>query len=505
MNKINSALISVFDKGGLEEILKELDSLGVQIYSTGGTQKFIQEKGYKVTAVEDVTSYPSILGGRVKTLHPKVFGGILGRRDLEGDTAQLAEYDIPSIDLVIVDLYPFEDTLASTDEESQIIEKIDIGGISLIRAAAKNYNDVVIIPSKNEYGECLRLLKEQQGFSNVGERKKLAAKAFAISSHYDTAIFNYFDDSNDTLKMSVSPAHELRYGENPHQKGVFYGQLDELFEQLHGKALSYNNLLDVDAAVALMEEFKNEEPTFAILKHNNACGLATRTTLQHAYSDALAGDPVSAFGGILIANRGIDLNTAEKINTLFCEVVIAPAFSDEALELLKSKKNRVLLIQKPIVLPQSQFRTALNGVLWQEKDAIGDPISAFEQKTKKACTEEEKADLFFANKLVKHTKSNTIVLAKNNQLLASGTGQTSRVDALRQAIAKAKSFGFDLNGAVMASDAFFPFPDCVEIACAEGIRAVIQPGGSIKDQLSIDFCDANDMAMVFTGNRHFKH
>jgi len=505
MNKINSALISVFDKGGLEDILAELEKLNVQIYSTGGTQKFIEEKGYKVTAVEDITSYPSILGGRVKTLHPKVFGGILGRRDLESDTAQLAEYDIPGIDLVIVDLYPFEDTLANTNDESQIIEKIDIGGISLIRAAAKNYKDVVIIPSKNEYAECLRLLQEQQGFTKIEDRKKLAARAFAISSHYDTAIFKFFDDEGNDFKASISPAKVLRYGENPHQKGVFYGKLDELFDQLHGKALSYNNLLDIDAAVALMDDFKNDDPTFAILKHNNACGLATRSTLSEAYKDALAGDPVSAFGGILIANTEIDLTTAEQINTLFCEVVIAPSFSNDALEILKSKKNRVLLVQKDIEMPNAQFRTALNGVLWQDKDSITDLVGNFEQKTNRACTDQEKKDLFFANKLVKHTKSNTIVLAKNNQLLASGTGQTSRVDALRQAIAKAKSFGFDLNGAVMASDAFFPFPDCVEIADGEGISAVIQPGGSIKDELSIDYCNAHDMAMVFTGNRHFKH
>lgn len=505
MNKINSALISVFDKGGLDGILEELKQQNITIYSTGGTQKFIEEKGYSVTAVEDITSYPSILGGRVKTLHPKVFGGILSRRDLEKDTAQLAEFDIPPIDLVIVDLYPFEDTVASTDVEQDIIEKIDIGGISLIRAAAKNYKDVVIIPSKNEYPELLRILKVQQGFTKIEERKKLAAKAFDISSHYDSAIFNFFDDEGDTFKESIAPAKVLRYGENPHQKGIFYGDLDQLFDQLHGKELSYNNLLDVDAAVNLMAEFKNEDPTFAILKHNNACGLATRITLSEAYRDALAGDPTSAFGGILIANKEIDLATAEQINSLFCEVVIAPTFADDALELLKSKKNRVLLIQKEVSMPKAQYRSALNGVLWQEKDDITDPISNFEQKTKKGCTEQEMIDLFFANKLVKHTKSNTIVIAKNGQLLASGTGQTSRVDALNQAIAKAKHFGFDLKGAVMASDAFFPFPDCVEIADKEGISAVIQPGGSIKDELSIAYCDENDMAMVFTGNRHFKH
>ena len=505
MNKINSALISVFDKGNLEGILAELDKQNITIYSTGGTQKFIEEKGYAVTAVEDITSYPSILGGRVKTLHPKVFGGILSRRDLDGDTAQLAEYDIPAIDLVIVDLYPFEYTVASTDVGQDIIEKIDIGGISLIRAAAKNYKDVVIIPSKNEYPELQRILTEQQGFTKIEERKKLAAKAFDISSHYDSAIFKFFDDEGDTFKESISPAKVLRYGENPHQKGVFYGDIDQLFDQIHGKALSYNNLLDIDAAVNLMAEFKNEGPTFAILKHNNACGFATRSTLAEAYKDALAGDPVSAFGGILISNSEIDLPTAEQINTLFCEVVIAPSFSNDSLGLLKSKKNRVLLIQKEVEMPQAQFRTALNGVLWQEVDKVTDAIPNFEQKTKKGCTEQELKDLFFANKLVKHTKSNTIVLAKNGQLLASGTGQTSRVDALNQAITKAKNFGFDLNGAVLASDAFFPFPDCVEIAHKVGIDTVIQPGGSIKDELSIAYCDDNDMAMVFTGNRHFKH
>ncbi|NND77322.1 MAG: bifunctional phosphoribosylaminoimidazolecarboxamide formyltransferase/IMP cyclohydrolase [Flavobacteriales bacterium] len=505
MNKINSALISVFDKGNLDGILKELDKQNVKIYSTGGTQKFIEDKGYTVTAVEDITSYPSILGGRVKTLHPKVFGGILGRRDLEGDTAQLAEYDIPAIDLVIVDLYPFEDTVANTDVEQDIIEKIDIGGISLIRAAAKNYKDVVIIPSKNEYPELLRILSEQQGFTKIEERKKLAAKAFDISSHYDSAIFKFFDEEDTTFKQSIAPSKVLRYGENPHQKGVFYGDLEKLFDQLHGKELSYNNLLDIDAAVNLMSEFKEEGPTFAILKHNNACGLATRNTLAEAYKDALAGDPISAFGGILIANREIDMATAEQVNTLFCEVVIAPSYSSEALELLMSKKKRVLLVQKEMEMPSAQFRTALNGVLWQDVDSITDPISNFEQRTKKDCTEQELKDLFFANKLVKHTKSNTIVLAKNGQLLASGTGQTSRVDALNQAIDKAKKFGFDLNGAVMASDAFFPFPDCVEIAHKEGVTAVIQPGGSIKDELSIAYCDEKDMAMVFTGNRHFKH
>ena len=505
MNKINSALISVFNKDGLDPILEELDQLNIQIYSTGGTQKYIEEKGYSVTAVEDITSYPSILGGRVKTLHPKVFGGILSRRNLDSDNEQLVEYNIPSIDLVIVDLYPFEETVAQSSDESEIIEKIDIGGISLIRAAAKNYRDVVIIPSKKEYDSCLRILKENQGFTNIEDRKKLAAEAFAISSHYDTAIYHYMDDEKSYFKSSIAPSQTLRYGENPHQKGVFYGKLNDLFDKLHGKELSYNNLLDIDAAIHLMEEFKQDEPSFAILKHNNACGMASRKTISEAYSAALAGDPVSAFGGILISNREIDLETAEKIHSLFCEVLIAPSFTPDALELLKEKKKRVLLKQHDVKLGKSQFRTALNGVLWQDKDSVTDSISSFELKTQKACSESEKMDLHFANKLVKHTKSNTIVLAKNQQLLASGTGQTSRVDALKQAIEKAKNFSFDLKGAVMASDAFFPFPDCVEIAGNAGITAVIQPGGSIKDDLSIDYCNENNIAMVFTGTRHFKH
>ena len=505
MQKINSALISVYNKEGLEPILKELSNLNVAIYSTGGTQNFIEEKGFEVTAVESLTEYPSILGGRVKTLHPKVFGGILSRRNIEGDTSQLAEYEIPEIDLVIVDLYPFEETVANTNEESEIIEKIDIGGISLIRAAAKNYKDVVIIPSMSEYPDLLEILTSKQGFTNVEDRKVLAAKAFNISSHYDTAIHNYFDPESTSFKQSLSSSRALRYGENPHQTGKFFGNLEQLFEQLNGKELSYNNLLDLDAAINLISEFNDCDPTFAILKHNNACGLATRSSLKQAYDDALAGDPISAFGGILISNKEIDVATAEQINKLFCEVVVAPAFNDEALSILKSKKNRIVLIQKSIELPDYQFRSALHGVLWQEKDLRTDPVSEFKTVTKKSASKSEAEDMFFANKLVKHTKSNTIVLAKENQLLSSGTGQTSRVDALKQAIAKAKGFGFDLDGAVMASDAFFPFPDCVEIASQEGIAAVIQPGGSIKDQLSIDCCDENNMAMVFTGHRHFKH
>ena len=503
---IKSALISVFDKSGLEPIVRELDKNNVTIYSTGGTQKFIEGLGIKVERVEDLTSYPSILGGRVKTLHPKVFGGILNRRDNADDQKQIEEYEIPSIDLVIVDLYPFEDTVASGADHDAIIEKIDIGGIALIRGAAKNYNDVVIIPSKEQYEPFLEVLKSKGGSTDLEDRKGFSRDAFNVSSHYDSQIFKYFNqDEKPVFKQSISSNKELRYGENPHQKGTFYGDLDAIFDKLHGKELSYNNLLDVDAAVQLMNEFKGDRPTFAILKHNNACGLATRDTIYDAYVDALAGDPVSAFGGILIANTKIDKATAEEINKLFCEVVIAPAFDNEAIEILKEKKNRIILVQKDVELPNKNFRTILNGVLEQDKDAKTEVREDLTTVTNTASTESEIDDLLFANKLVKHTKSNTIVLAKNGQLLASGTGQTSRVDALKQAIHKAKSFNFSLEGAVMASDAFFPFPDCVEIADAEGITAVIQPGGSVKDQLSIDYCNEHNMSMVFTGTRHFKH
>ena len=505
VKKIKNALISVFNKDGLAPIVKKLHQLGVKIYSTGGTQKFIEELSIPVIPVEDLTSYPSILGGRVKTLHPKIFGGILNRRALVEDQKQIKAYEIPEIDLVIVDLYPFEATVAAGASHHDIIEKIDIGGISLIRAAAKNYNDVAIIPSVDLYQSFLEILESKDGTS-LDDRKEFAAEAFNISSHYDTKIYGYFaPEQTNNFKESVTIANSLRYGENPHQKGIFYGDLDGIFDKLHGKELSYNNLLDVDAAVNYIEEFKNEAPTFAILKHNNACGLATRATLVEAYEAALAGDPVSAFGGILIANKVIDKKTAEKINKLFCEVVIAPGYEDLALDILKEKKNRVILIQKRIDLPKKQYRTILNGVLVQDKDLITDLAADFKTITKVVPSDREIKDLEFANKLVKHTKSNTIVLAKNGQLLASGTGQTSRVDALQQAIHKAQSFNFDLNGAVMASDAFFPFPDCVEIAHNAGITSVIQPGGSIKDKLSIDYCDANGMSMVFTGNRHFKH
>ncbi|MCL4140065.1 UNVERIFIED_CONTAM: hypothetical protein GTU68_032397 [Idotea baltica] len=492
---IKSALISVFHKDGLEPLVKKLNDLNVTIYSTGGTEKFIKELGIDVVPVEDVTSYPSILGGRVKTLHPKVFGGILNRQDHQGDISEMSEFNIPQIDLVIVDLYPFEKTVASGASEQDIVEKIDIGGISLIRAAAKNFKDTFIVSSMDQYEDFLNILSENNGETSISDRKKFAAKAFNISSHYDTAIFNYFNEDEVVL----------RYGENPHQKGYFFGDLEAMFDKLHGKELSYNNLLDVDAAVNLIEEFKGEAPTFAILKHNNACGFAQRETIKQAYVDALAGDPVSAFGGILIANTEIDAETANEIHSLFCEVVIAPSFSDEALVILKGKKNRIILVQKQVELPTTTVRTCLNGALVQDKDNITDKLEDLKYVTNNKPTQNELDDLLFASKLCKNTKSNTIILVKNKQLLAGGTGQTSRVDALNQAIEKATSFNFDLNGAVMASDAFFPFPDCVEIADKAGIKSVIQPGGSIKDQLSIDYCNDNNLSMVMTGTRHFKH
>lgn len=504
---IKSALISVFSKDGLEPIVKQLNAQGVTIYSTGGTQKFINDLGINVVPAEDITSYPSILGGRVKTLHPKIFGGILNRQNHPKDLAELEEFDIPQIDAVIVDLYPFEKTVASGAEHQDIIEKIDIGGISLIRAAAKNYKDVVCVSSVNDYADFLKLITEKNGVLSEDDRKRFATRSFNISSHYDASIFNYFNAEKEetVLKISEAQGKTLRYGENPHQKGYFFGDFDAMFTKLHGKELSYNNLLDVDAAVNLMNEFKNEAPTFAILKHNNACGLAQRDSIYQAYLDALAGDPVSAFGGILICNTEIDKATAEEIHKLFCEVVIAPSFSLDAEAILKGKKNRILLIQNNIELPETNLRTCLNGVLVQDKDGITDTIAMLSNSTYSKPSDNELDDLLFASKICKHTKSNTIVLAKNKQLCASGTGQTSRVDALNQAIHKAVSFNFDLKGAVMASDAFFPFPDCVEIADKAGITAVIQPGGSIKDQLSIDYCNENNIAMVFTGTRHFKH
>jgi phosphoribosylaminoimidazolecarboxamide formyltransferase/IMP cyclohydrolase len=504
---ISSALISVFSKNGLEPIVKKLKAQGVTIYSTGGTQKFINDLGIEVVAVEAVTDYPSILGGRVKTLHPKVFGGILNRQDNASDVGEMDRFNIPQIDLVIVDLYPFEKTVASGASHQDIIEKIDIGGISLIRAAAKNFKDVMCVSSVEDYSEFLELLSENNGAITYEDRQRFAAKSFNVSSHYDSAIFNYFnrDSAATALKLSETNGTVLRYGENPHQRGYFFGDFEAMFEKLHGKALSYNNLLDVDAAVNLMNEFTGEAPTFAVLKHNNACGVAQRSNLHQAYLEALAGDPVSAFGGVLISNSEIDVDTAEEIHKLFCEVVIAPSFSPEALTVLKGKKNRILMVQKLTELPASSVRSCLNGYLVQDKDEITDSAEILETVTELEPTADEIEDLLFASKLCKHTKSNTIVLAKGKQLCASGTGQTSRVDALNQAIHKAKSFGFELKGSVMASDAFFPFPDCVEIAEKAGIKAVIQPGGSIKDQLSIDYCNENKVAMVFTKTRHFKH
>lgn len=502
---IKSALISVFSKDGLEPIVRKLHEQNVTFYSTGGTEDFIKNLGIPVVPVEDVTSYPSILGGRVKTLHPKIFGGILNRQDHEGDVQQMEEYNIPQIDLVIVDLYPFEKTVASGASEADIIEKIDIGGISLIRAAAKNFKDTVIVASVDQYSTLLDLITEQNGATTLEDRKLFATKAFHVSSHYDTAIFNYFNTDDTIFKQSIADGQVLRYGENPHQKGFFFGDFDAMFTKLHGKELSYNNLLDVDAAVNLILEFKNEDPTFAILKHNNACGLATRSTMKDAYLTALAGDPTSAFGGVLIANGNIDEATALEINKLFCEVVIAPSYDEKAIAILEEKKNRIILVQNEVELPNRQVRTCLNGILVQDKNNITDNKEHLKTVTNTTPSEQEIEDLIFASKVCKNTKSNTIVFAKNKTLIASGTGQTSRVDALKQAVEKANAFGFDLKGAVMASDAFFPFPDCVELAHNAGITAVIQPGGSIKDELSINFCNENKVAMVFTGTRHFKH
>jgi phosphoribosylaminoimidazolecarboxamide formyltransferase / IMP cyclohydrolase len=502
---IKSALISVFSKDGLEPIVRKLHEQNVTFYSTGGTEEFIKNLGIPVVPVEDVTSFPEILGGRVKTLHPKIFGGILNRQENASDVAQMKEFDIPQIDLVIVDLYPFEKTVASGASEADIIEKIDIGGISLIRAAAKNFKDTVIVPSVAEYSLFLDMITAGNGATTLEQRKLLATKAFHTSSNYDSAIFNYFNTDETILKISVDECQVLRYGENPHQKGFFFGEFDKIFTKLHGKELSYNNLLDVDAAVNLILEFKNDAPTFAILKHNNACGIATRNSMKEAYLDALAGDPTSAFGGVLIANGKIDVATANEINSLFCEVVIAPSYDDEAVAILQEKKNRIILVINDVPLPERQVRTCLNGILVQDRNTITDNKDGLKNVTIKEPTSQEIDDLIFASKICKNTKSNTIVLAKNGQLIAAGTGQTSRVDALKQAIEKANSFHFDLNGAVMASDAFFPFPDCVEIAKNAGITAVIQPGGSIKDELSINYCNENNLAMVFTGTRHFKH
>lgn len=502
--KIKTALISVFHKDGLEEILSTLAAQDVKFVSTGGTKSFIESLGYECLAVEELTGYPSILGGRVKTLHPKIFGGILGRRSLDSDVKQIKAYDILEFDLVIVDLYPFEDTLASGASEEDIIEKIDIGGISLIRAAAKNFNEVVIVASKKQYQPLLDLLKDKKGELSLADRKWFAKEAFAVSSAYDTAIFNYMDDdSGSAFRKCENEANPLRYGENPHQKGVFYGKLSEVFDQLHGKEISYNNLLDIEAAMDLISEF--EETTVAILKHNNACGIASRETVSAAWKDALAGDPVSAYGGIVISNKKIDKQAAEEINSIFFEIIIAPEYDKEAIEILSEKKNRIILVQKQYAKRKTQFRSLLNGILVQDKDLSIQTSVDLQLVTDRELQGGEECDLLFANKLVKHTKSNAIILVKNKQLLAGGTGQTSRVDALKQAIEKAQSFDFSLEGAVMASDAFFPFPDCVEIAKGVGVTAVIQPGGSIRDNLSVEYCNNNDMSMVITGVRHFKH
>lgn len=504
MKKIKAALVSVYYKDGLDELIRILHQQGVTLYSTGGTQAFIEKLGIPVIPVEDLTAYPSILGGRVKTLHPKVFGGILARRDNPGDQAELEQYAIPEIDLVVVDLYPFEETVKSTTDESTIIEKIDIGGISLIRAAAKNFKDTLIVSQKTQYGELAQYLAENDGQTSLEFRKRYAQQAFAVSSHYDTLIHRYFAGTADTtFKQSYLQGESLRYGENPHQQGLYFGNLNEVFDILNGKQLSYNNLVDIDAAVRLIAEF--DGPAFAILKHTNACGVATRDTLVQAWKDALAGDPVSAFGGVLVANRTLDAATATEIDQLFFEVLIAPDFDPEALEILKKKKNRILLRQKLFRFPDKQFKSLLNGVLVQDFDTRSETAADLRTVTKIAPDASQVADLLFAAKVCKHLKSNTIVLARNGQLLGMGCGQTSRVDALQQAILKAGQFGFDLQGAAMASDAFFPFPDCVEIADKAGIKAVIHPGGSIKDQDSIDYCDAHDMAMVLTGVRHFKH
>lgn len=505
MKFIKSALISVFYKDGLEKIAQELKKNNVKIYSTGGTQKFLEELGCQVTPVEELTNYPSILGGRVKTLHPKVFGGILARRENESDIAQIEEYNIPQIDLVIVNLYPFEETVANTTNEQDIIEKIDIGGISLIRAAAKNFKDTCVLSSENQYEEFYNVYTTQNGALSTAQKRNFATKTFAVSSAYDAAIFNYFNVAEQlpAFNQSYAQAQTLRYGENPHQSAVFYGNLMAYFDKLNGKELSYNNLVDIDAAINVIAEF--EKPTFAIIKHTNTCGLASAQNNLEAYKLALACDNVSAFGGILATNKKIEKELAEEINQLFCEVVIAPNFSDEAIEILSSKKNRIILKQKIFSKAKTQFKSILNGVLLQDYDSTFELKKDFETVSHNKCTEQELTDLEFAIKAVKHLKSNGIAIVKNEQLIGMGCGQTSRVDALNQAINKAHSFNFDVKGAVMASDAFFPFPDCVNIAAQAGLTSVAQPGGSIKDQDSIDACNENNISMVFTGTRHFKH
>ncbi len=504
MKKVNRAVVSVYNKSGLIPVIETLSKYDIEIYSTGGTYDFIVKNGFKAEKIESLTDYPSILGGRVKTLHPKVFGGILARTENKNDRDDMQKYGIPAFDLVIVDLYPFEETVKNSNDQQEIIEKIDIGGISLIRAGAKNFKDVLTVASSDMYDGLITLLNEKNGHSDIDDRKKFAAQAFNISSHYDTQIFNWISNGEITaFKQSITEVNTLRYGENPHQKGYYFGRLDDVFEQLHGKAISYNNILDLDAAINLINDF--DETTFAVIKHNNACGLASRNTLIDAWKDALAGDPVSAFGGVLVTNRTIDKETAGEINKIFFEIILAPGYEEEALEILRTKKNRIILKAKNFYFPAFQFRSALNGALYQEKDSVTETPEQLEFKTDTKPTNEQIEDLLFANKIVKHTKSNTIVLAKNKQLVGSGTGQTSRVDALKQAIEKAKSFDLPLEGAVMASDAFFPFADSVEIAHKAGIKAVIQPGGSIRDKDSIEYCNKNGVAMVFTGIRHFKH
>ncbi len=505
MRKIKNALVSVFHKEGLEEILTVLSEQGVKLYSTGGTYKYIKELGISANKVEDLTTYPSILGGRVKTLHPKVFGGILARRELQEDLRQLESYEIPQFDLVIVDLYPFEKTVELSSDESTIIEKIDIGGISLIRAAAKNYKDVLILPSEDLYPRFLELLKEKKSESSLEDRKFYAAKAFAVSSNYDTAIFNYFnaDENIEGIRISEDNAKALRYGENPHQKGYFYGEMNKVFDKLNGKEISYNNILDIDAAIRLISDFK--ETTFAVMKHNNACGIASRDTVLESWKKALEGDPISAFGGVLVCNRPINLETAQEIDKLFYEVLIAPEFDEDALAILSKKSNRILLKLKDNNFAKNTVRTALNGYLVQNADTKTESSSDMKVVTTIAPKETEYKDLIFANKVVKHTKSNAMVIVRNEQLIASGVGETSRVDAFKQALEKANNLKKEIRGAVLASDAFFPFPDNVEIAHSVGINAVVQPGGSRKDQLSIDYCNNQGMAMCFTGIRHFKH
>ncbi len=503
--KIKSALISVYDKERIEELALKLTALNVQIISTGGTYEFLKSKGIAATSIESITSYPSILGGRVKTLHPKVFGGILWRRDQLSDVDDVERYEIPSVDLVVVDLYPFEKTVQTTNDEEAIIEKIDIGGISLIRAGAKNFRHVLVIPAAEHYDRLFEILEANGGFISLDERRYFAAQAFNISSHYDSQIFGYFNrrEKIPGFKQGIKKSYPMRYGENPHQEGTFFGDLESVFSKLHGKDLSYNNLVDVDAAINLIGEFS--EPAVAIIKHTNPCGVAIRNTLKEAYLDALACDPVSAFGGIIIANGEINTELAEELNKLFFEILIAEKYENDALELLKSKKNRIILQKNSFTFPGRQFKSILNGVLEQEKDLKTEQESDFQYVTDRKPSATEISELLFANKIVKHLKSNTIVLSKNRQLIGCGMGQTSRVDAMKQAILKAGVFGFDTRGAVMASDAFFPFSDSVEIAHNAGVVSVIQPGGSIRDADSVKYCNEHGMSMVFTGIRHFKH